>query len=426
MKNQLQKFFQTGFFHIFFSNVGNRVFQFLISIFIVRILSRELYGAWAYANNILNFLLLVDGLGVAAGVLQFCSSEEDHLRKAAYFRYAIQVGRKANLIIILLFLAILSVIDIPVSGSRAILFYLILIPLFTVHFQSMLSYLRSYLLNQHFSYLNSLNTFLFLLFVIVGGMTYGIPGLIGGRYLSLMLTLLAGFIIVKRLNLLPPIQEELSPHQKKEFLSYSVSAMLTNAISSLLYLVDTFLVGWILKEEILVGEYQVATIIPYALNFIPLSVMMYFYPYLARKKENFNYIKKQFNRIQYFGGLFNGFLSIILILFSEFVIQYVFGTQYRSSVVPFRILVVGYFITATFRIPAGNVLASMNKINVNLAISVISGVLNILLDIWFIKNYGIAGAAIATLIVFILSSVLNNVYLYYLLSGKTNPKEEGP
>ena len=76
-KSDLKFLLKNGFFHIFSSNVVNKILQFGISIVIVRIISKELFGAWSYANNILSFFLLVNGLGVSSGLLQFSSAARD-------------------------------------------------------------------------------------------------------------------------------------------------------------------------------------------------------------------------------------------------------------------------------------------------------------------------------------------------------------
>jgi len=69
-------------------------------------------------------------------------------------------------------------------------------------------------------------------------------------------------------------------------------------------------------------------------------------------------------------------------------------------------------MAGSFRIPAGNVIASVRKVKINLYNSILSGVLNILLDIVLIYKFGSIGAAIATTSIFIISSIISNVYLF--------------
>lgn len=92
-------------------------------------------------------------------------------------------------------------------------------------------------------------------------------------------------------------------------------------------------------------------------------------------------------------------------------IFYILFPKYIDSVNCFRVLMVGYFISGTFRIPYGNILASLGDAKANLINAVFSGIANIILDIVFIKQYGSIGAAYATLLVFIISSIIHHIFI---------------
>ncbi len=89
-----------------------------------------------------------------------------------------------------------------------------------------------------------------------------------------------------------------------------------------------------------------------------------------------------------------------------------FGAKYLDAVPVFRILMLGYFVASTFRIPSGNALSAIGKLRVNFWNAVISGITNILLDVVMIKLYGAIGAAYATVIVYVISSVISTGYLW--------------
>jgi len=179
----------------------------------------------------------------------------------------------------------------------------------------------------------------------------------------------------------------------------------------MLYLLDTFLIGIIIQSEIVVASYKTATLIPFALNFIPISVMTFAYPYFAKYKNNKTLVKEYYLKMQRYLFLLNLLISISLIAFAPFIIKVVFGPEYLDALVPFRILSLGYLVAATFRIPSGNVIASLGKIKINFYNSIISGGANIVLDIILIKFYGSIGAALATVLIFIISSIISSIYL---------------
>jgi O-antigen/teichoic acid export membrane protein len=402
---------KNGFFHIFSANFVNKIIQFGISIVIVRVISKESFGMWSYANNILNFFLLVQGLGVIQGLLQFASSSEKKEEKLSYLKYALIVGTSFNGILALLIFLFTIFFELPIKGSTEILRYLSLIPLVSIFFNSLQIFLRSDLRNKQFSLVTVVNTFTFFIGVLLGGYFFKIIGIISGKYIAFIISSLLAILFLK--DYIKSFFEVKIPNKKNriDFLKFSIVSMLTNTVSQMLYLLDTFLIGIIIQSDIVVASYKTATLIPFALNFIPTSIMTFAYPYFAKNKDNKELIKTYFLKMQKYLFLLNLLISTILIVFAPLIIRIVFGVEYLDSVIPFRILSFGYLITATFRIPAGNVIASMKKVKANFYIAMISGSTNIILDIILIKYYGSVGAAVATTSVFVFSSIITNIYL---------------
>ena len=75
----------------------------------------------------------------------------------------------------------------------------------------------------------------------------------------------------------------------------------------------------------------------------------------------------------------------------------------------------GYIVAGSFRAPAGNILASIKKVKVNFYNAIITGIANIILDVILIYKYGSNGAAVATVLVFIITSIISNTYLFRYL-----------
>jgi len=400
-----------GFFHIFSANVINKIIQFGISVVIVRLLTKEAFGMWSYANNILNVFLLVEGLGVVSGLLQFASSSDEKDVKLSYLKYALLIGAIFNTVLVAGILLFSIFFDLPVRGSTEILRSLSLIPLVTIFFNSLQVFLRSDLRNKQFSLVTVVNTLTFFLGVLVGGYFFEITGIIWGRYLSYIISSFVAFWFVRHYYQLFLMVEIPKRESRRNFMVFSVVCMLTNSMSQMLYLLDIFLIGIIIQSEIVVASYKTATLIPFALNFIPISVMTFAYPYFAKYKNNKTLVKEYYLKMQRYLFLLNLLISISLIAFAPFIIKVVFGPEYLDALVPFRILSLGYLVAATFRIPSGNVIASLGKIKINFYNSIISGGANIVLDIILIKFYGSIGAALATVLIFIISSIISSIYL---------------
>ena len=69
--------------------------------------------------------------------------------------------------------------------------------------------------------------------------------------------------------------------------------MLNNSISQLVYLADLFIIGILIKDVNMIASYKAATILPFALNFIPISLMTFVYPYFAKNKDDKVWIKEK-------------------------------------------------------------------------------------------------------------------------------------
>ena len=72
-----KKFKTTGFFSIVGAGTLNKIISFVTGIILVRILSKADYGAYSYALNIINFFVLLNGLGTSSCIVQLCVERGD-------------------------------------------------------------------------------------------------------------------------------------------------------------------------------------------------------------------------------------------------------------------------------------------------------------------------------------------------------------
>ena len=113
-------------------------------------------------------------------------------------------------------------------------------------------------------------------------------------------------------------------------------------------------------------------------------------------------------------GLFTAVNFVVflgLMVMAPVIIWLIYGPKYMNVLPIFRVLSVNYLIYGSVRKLLGNVNAAMKKSEVNLAIAVASGILNILLNLTLIPRMGSIGAAIATVCVSISVSLMNCLFL---------------
>jgi O-antigen/teichoic acid export membrane protein len=419
MKKILLKLIKKGFFHIFGSNVINKIIQFGSSIFLVRLISKQDFGIFSYAQNILNIFMLFSGLGSTYALMQFGSQDQSVSKKNSYFRYSLKLGVLFN-IVLSISLLMYGLYFTSQLKLKYTIILMIAMPIFMYCFEFIQIYFRTSLLNIEFSRLSTINTLLIFIFSVLGALYCSLFGIVAGMYLAYFISIIVGWFLLRVKTSFKIQKNILSQEEKKEFLSYSLLSMFNNVVSQVTYLVDLFLIGLLLKEATTLATYKAATLIPFALNFIPTSIMVFVYPYFVKKQNDLKWIKNKFKILQKYLLLFNFSITVLLLVISSFIFKILFGTQYMDSVFLFKILMIGYFISSSFRNPAGNVLSMMKKVKFLLSTNVIMGIINILLDIIMIKFFSVTGAALTNVIIIFLTSLIYNMYLYKILNEIDN------
>ena len=187
---------------------------------------------------------------------------------------------------------------------------------------------------------------------------------------------------------------------------------MTNFASTALVLLDVTCLSIVLGDTEVLADYKVASTVPMALAFVPKNLATFYYPKLVQafsdgKKRGFSELK-QMGKLS---AMINGGIFVGLILFAPLIVWILYGDRYMNVVPIFRILSINYLMDAARNI-TGNTIAVLRKVKINLAFSVLSGVLKIGLNVWLITSRGSVGAALATLAVTICIVVLNTAYLW--------------
>lgn len=406
----LEKLRRTGFFHIFGVNVINKILGFGNTIILVRILTRQEYGLFAYAMNIYGWVLLFQGLRMDSAALQLLSEkrqDKDFCQRV--MRQSTIWGGTVSLAlgVILLGIGLWMPLTFPETSD---LFYLLcLLPLCQFIYNLMCTYLRTELRNQDFSQMSLLYTLVSVVVGIGGAYLFRVKGLILGLYLAAVAAVLWGYF---RLKLRIDFGAKPLPATDKRSLWYiGLISVFNDGVSAMLYMLDIFVLGIYFANEQILAGYKTATLIPFGLLFIPSALVTYIYPYFANHNRDGHWCLDNYRRLLKWFGSFNLGLATVMCFFAPQIVSLVFGTRYLDVVPIFQILAANYFFSATFRNVAGNLLVTQRKLKFNFYVALLCGLVNIPADILFIKWWGGEGAALATLLVTIISGILCTGYL---------------
>lgn len=421
LRASLHRFSKTGFFHIFGSSVVNKIIAFLTSIVLVRVLTTEEYGVFTYAWNIYSLLLLTDGLGSSSAVLQICSensADREFMQRVGH--YGLQYGLLFDLLLAVALFFIGSCVSLPIAGAGEFLRFLCFLPMLHCAFDVTANYLRAEKRNRDYARLKTLNTVVIFAVSMLGAYLLREKGLILGYYTAYILTLCVS-LARKDTRLFAPAAKPESA-VLKAFWSIAIVSMCNTALSQLLYLLDIFVLGIVDPQETVLAGYRVATIIPSALTFIPMALITYVYPYFAEHRQNGSWCLRNYKKMLLGLGAFNLLIGIVLIAGAPLLIRLIFGEAYSDVTPIFRLLVLNYCISGTFRIPAGNLLVTQRKLKFNLFVACFSGLVNAAADFLFIAWWGAMGAALATVLVVLITSVMNTTYLIHVFKNTSTKR----
>lgn len=421
----ITKAYKRGLINVFGAGVINKIFALLTNVVIVRLLSKNSYGVFSYAFNIITIVIIFSSLGMDMTILQFCSEEKDTLQRQRIYKFSFYTGLLANIMVSVAVLIFSSLVPLSIPEGKAALTMMSFLCIPQFLFSAIINFYRVELDNRRYGFTTNVNTICYCLGACIGAWLSGITGTIVGRYIAFIVAVVYGAYFAG--NNIKDIFR--SPMMKVregvELIKYGITIVITNAISQILYSLDILLVGIVIGTTVSVADYKTATLIPFALNFIPSTLMMFVYPYFARNKDNKSWVKLNLKKIFLCLTPLNLLISFIGIVLAPVIIRVLFGVEYLSMVGCFRILMVSYFFSASLTIPAGNVLAMLRKVKINLVLGIISSVFNIAMDLIMIKLYGSIGAAIATTSITLLSGILGMSYLiFYLSHGELNRKQD--
>jgi O-antigen/teichoic acid export membrane protein len=159
-----------------------------------------------------------------------------------------------------------------------------------------------------------------------------------------------------------------------------------------------------------VGIYSAAAKLVTVFLFIPIMTFQVTTPLMYRySQENREKYQRINQALWRYLAAFGVPAGVGLSLLAPEIIDLVYGAEYAASVAVLQVM--GWFLAIRFcGISQGNSLTTTDRQGLRALIQIISVGINIGLDIWLIREYGAAGAAIATTIT---EAVIISCYLYF-------------
>lgn len=411
-KNFILEFKNRAGIPVVFSAVVEKTGGFLLVLISTHFITKESYGLIVYANTALVFLFPFIGFGIHQSLLRFGSLNGSQLKKKKLFNYTFRKGIKYSAALILFVILLSPIITSNLKSSKIYLIILSiqLISLFV--YEMIRIYSRLIHLNKLYAEITILKTIFIVLITYVLTINYGAIGYV----ISLALApLIISFFYLYKIKLINRTSSYDLDVKFKEYIKYGLFTSLAGVLSELLYAVDVLLIANILKNEQDVAQYKISNIIPFSLLFLSVAFIKTNFVKIASKSENDKlYIKNYYINYLKIFGVISLLILMIIPIFSNQILS-IFGSNYSNDNNLITIFTIGVVGALLFRIPLGNIISAIGWAKINTLNSLIILFLNVILSYFFIKNYGIIGAAIVTAFLMWLSGIFSLIaFIWYL------------
>lgn len=416
---KLKNAIEDGLLYILTNGFFTQIIAFLSSMIVIRFLPKLEYGNYVNANNLYSYFTVFIGMGFATTILQFCSESRGLEEKNDIYCFTLVKGTIFNIVLfsLIVILAVFKWKDSPEAGQYLLMMSCLpLFSYFTSYFQVIL---RIKNLNKEYSFTGMINALAIFAVNIISSRVLGVISLIISQYAgSIISTVIAIYYLRKTGNydISFTTARKLNAGDKRKLESYALLSAMTNFTSNILVLIDITCLDLLSADPQLLAGYKVASVIPNAMLFISSSMIVYYYPKLVHLYyENIDVFATELKTIRRMFVIVNGGIAFVLFIFAPLIITVLFGSQYEDSIGIFRLLSLNYFVYSSYRKLYGNVIAMIKKIKVNFINTTLAGILNIILNLFFINKYGAIGAAIATICVSIFTTAFSFIYFQLFL-----------
>ena len=377
-----------GFFHIIAGSTLAKIAGFVSVFFLPRFLSKADYGLLTYVDNIRNYVMLFNGLGITQATLRYCAQEGSDEEKKGYFITTLKVGGAR--------------FQLVLSSCLPVLYFL---------FTDIQLLLRATFQNQRYSVYNFTYSFLLMIFQIVFAVLWGVTGVMVSRYISMALCAAMGFLLIRDLPLMKVKALMPDRAQVRQMIRFGIVMLTASATSQVMSYNETFIVGQLLKDEELLAEYRVAANILSISLFLLEALLVFILPYFIQHIRDKKWIWENYKKLFVINGVVMTVFHLGLFIFAKLYLYIFAGPEYMGAAPLVRMFLIASWIQAVFRGISGNILAVTGEEKFNLKINIVFVVVHAVIDVAAVKMLGIYGAAIALIVVYLLSGLIMNLHL---------------
>lgn len=396
--------------------IASNFLKFALNIILSRGLGAGLYGVYAFTENVIFLITIFARLGTGESLLRFLPQRDNEHRREA-----------------ILGLAYVTTLTASVIFASAMYYFAPLITKLTLNNPLLTDVLRVLAIVLPFNTLSNLTNNVFralelleyrvlvenfltpLLRISFVGIAlligYSLIGVITAIAVATVLIFLLSILLLATRTSLWPTFDRLRD-DAPEFYRYSLPLTFKDIGWFLYYRVDILMVGIFLADSS-VGIYQIAVLVGSLLT-LPLSAFNQLFPPVASRlytdgdHQELESIYKTLTRWTFTVALLP---AIGIVVFNEEILG-IFGSDFTAGTSVLSVIILAQLTNCAVG-PSGFLLMMTDHQYLNMANQWIFGLLNVALNYFFIQEFGILGAAIASATVLILINLSRVSEVWY-------------
>lgn len=418
MKDKINYLLKSGFIGIMISNTLVKLLVFASSIFLPRFLSVNNFGIFSYTENIFNYFLIINGIGISNSILKYCSNNDSIEDHKAYLDYILRIGIVFDIFLIIVMFVFSILFNFEFEYSQQLFQFMLLIPILSFVFECIQLYLRSNFENSKYSILTFSYSFFFLVLQILFAIYFAITGVVIAKYISLLMALNLGGYFLYRTDYFKITKSKRDSLRKKEIIKYGLTMLVGNFASIIVTLNDNQVFNNYIKDSSAIAMYKVGSLPLQIMLFFTNSIIIFIIPIFVKHSSDKNWIKKNYKLTMIINLLICIVIHFVFYLLAEYFILIFYGSKYIEALPYINRFLCISFVLSTLRNIPGNLLAILGHENYNLIINIITVAIHFILQILFISNFGTDGVGIALFISYLVSGILLFRKMYITINDK--------
>lgn len=415
-KNTITRFTKNGAIHTIVGSFLTKFVSFFGSVLIVRFLTKSEYGVLSYYENFISYFIILAGLGLASGLQRYMILAPGPSEKKSCFIRALFRGTVWNIGLVII--CVLFFFFFPHPDSFKGYFFVGLALAFCIPFlfcvNACLSTLRAEFDYKSYAFLAFFTTCILIASRVFGAAIGGLSLTTWARLVAEIFCAIICIILVNRRYFQGVQSAPLDKAFIKEMDTYSIQIMLTDGLWAIFMFNDLFLLGLLSGSETIIAEYKVAYVIPANMSILTWAMGIFVAPYFTKheNEKDYDWVKSKFNQVLKMTALIIGVDALLCFVLAKPLILLLFGKEYLFSVPIMKVLLLASFFNNGIRAPIANVLSAMGIQKLNLYVASGGIILQVLLDVLLIPDFGGMGVAWSNSVVY-LSMSLMLAYIFW-------------